>query len=221
MTDIYLSKAKIEEETEKPRERISVKQIRKMIGHTGSDALLTSYSTFPAKICFETQEETEAVVLFLRQHWVVNIPWKVMVIFFLALPSVFIFFPPYANLPAVYQFVVTISWYMFITGYALTRFMGWFFNIYIVTDERIVDVDFINIFFRKISTAKIDEIQDINVSSSGAIETLFGYGSVTIQTSAAIPEFDFMYVPHPDRVGKILNHLIEHEDQEKLEGRIK
>jgi hypothetical protein len=99
--------------------------------------------------------------------------------------------------------------------------MGWFFNIYILTDERIVDVDFKNIFFRRISTAKIEEIQDVNIQSSGSFETFFGYGSLFIQTAAEVSEFDFLYVPNPDKVGKILNQLIDLEEQEKIEGRVK
>ena len=122
----------------------------------------------------------------------------------LTLPSIFAFFPPYAGLPAGYQFVITTGWYMFVMGFALAKFMGWFFNIYIVTDERIVDVDFLNIFFRRISTAKIEEIQDVSVTSSGAMETFFGYGNVFIQTAAEVSQFEFLAVPRPDVVGKIL-----------------
>jgi membrane protein YdbS with pleckstrin-like domain len=221
MADIFVSKEKVKAAIGEVKERLSLTQIRKLVGKEGSDSLFSSYATFPAKVCFETQDDDEAVILFLRQHLIVNIPWVILSIFFLTLPSVFIFFPPFANLPTTYQFVVPLLWYLFVFGYSLSQFMGWFFNIYIVTDERIVDVDFINIFFRKISTAKIDEIQDVNVQASGAIETFFGYGSLFIQTSSAVPEFEFVAIPHPDRVGKILNQLIDHEEQEKIEGRVK
>ncbi len=202
-------------------ERKSVTQIKSMIGRLGSDNLFTSLSTFPTKICFQTQDDQEAIVLFMRQHFIVNVPWLTLSLFLLTLPSVFIFFPPYAMLTTGFQFVVTLGWYLFVVGYMLAKLMGWFFNIYIVTDERIVDVDFKNIFFRKISTTKIEEIEDVNVQSSGAFETFFGYGTVYIQTAAEVPEFEFLAIPSPDRVGKILNQLIDHEEQEKIEGRVK
>ena len=221
MADIYIGKEKAKELVKEVKERLSISQIRKLIGTQGRDFLLTSYSTFPTKVCFETQDDEEAVILFLRQHPIVTIPWIVLTIFLLTLPSVFSFFPPFASLPAMYQFVMTLAWYLFVFGYGLAKFMGWFFNIYIVTDERIVDVDFINIFFRKISTAKIDEIQDVNIQSSGALETFFGYGSLFIQTASAVPEFEFLSIPAPDRAGKILTQLIDHEEQEKIEGRVK
>lgn len=222
MPDVYVvQKSEKAKFMEKKPERKSVTQLKKIVGAMGGDSLFTSFASFPKHICFQTQEDEEAIVLFMRQHFLVNLPWIVLSIFMLTLPSVFAFFPPYAALPTGMQFVVSLGWYLFVSGYTLAKLMGWFFNIYIVTDERIVDVDFKNIFFRKISTAKIEEIQDINVQSSGAFETFFGYGSVFVQTAAEVPEFEFVAIPHPDRVGKILNQLIDHEEQEKIEGRVK
>jgi membrane protein YdbS with pleckstrin-like domain len=197
-------------------ERQSVTEMRQLIGQKGHDSFLTSFSTFPAKVCFETQEDEESIILFLRQHPIVTVPWIFLSIFMLTLPSVFIFFPPYVNLPGHYQIIVNLGWYLFVVGYALSRFMSWFFNIYIVTDERVVDVDFDNILFRKVSTAKIDEIQDVNITSSGALETFFGYGNVFIQTAAEVSEFNFLKVPKPDQVGKILNQLTDQEEQAKI-----
>lgn len=212
MAEIYSAKEKIRE---------SVSALRKLVGKMGSDNLLTSFASFPSKMSFETQDDDEEVILFLRQHPIVNVKWAVIAILMLTLPSVFGFFPPYTTLPANFQFVVTMGWYMFVFGYTLAKFMGWFFNIYILTDERVVDIDFQNIFFRKISTAKIEEIQDVNIQSSGSFETFFGYGSVFIQTAAEVSQFEFMYVPNPDRVGKIINQMIDQEEQEKFEGRVK
>lgn len=203
------------------KERRSITELKKAIEVMGARHLFTSFATFPPSICFETQDEGESVVMFLRQHPIVNVPWVIVAIFMLTLPSVFGFFPPFANLPATYQFVLTMGWFLFVFGFVLAKFMGWFFNIYIVTDERIVDVDFLNIFFRKVSTAKIEEIQDVNVTSSGAVETFFGYGNVFIQTAAEVSQFEFLAVPKPDVVAKILNRMIDMEEQEKIEGRVK
>ncbi|MFH2085915.1 MAG: PH domain-containing protein [bacterium] len=221
MAEIYKAQEKVNGVVAGVKKNLSTDAIRKVVGKMGNDNLFTSFASFPNKVNFETQDDNEEVILFMRQHPIVNVKWILMTILMLTLPSVFSFFPPYANLPANYQFVMTVGWYLFVFGYTLAKFMGWFFNIYILTDERVVDVDFENIFFRKISTAKTEEIQDVNVQSSGAFETFFGYGSVFIQTAAEVSQFDFLYVPNPDKVGKILNQLIDAEEQEKLEGRVK
>lgn len=227
MTEIYSrvkgKKATQPESGTTPRaaERVSVTHLKSIFKRTGSDGLFSSYATFPPHMYFETQEEGEEVVLFLRQHLIVNVPWMVLVLFALAIPSTFIFFPPYAAVPLAYQFVVSLIWYLFVAGFTLSKLMSWFFNIYIITDERVVDIDFINILYRKVSTAKIDEIQDVSVVSSGAFETFFNFGSVFIQTSAEVPEFEFTKIPKPDKVGAIINQMIDLEEQETLEKRVK
>ena len=197
-----------------------LQHIRDMMGAKGGESLLSSFSSFPTKVCFETQDENEQVILFLRQHPIVNVPWILLDIILLVIPPLFSFFPPYAMLPGTYQFVITMGWYLFVAGYTLAKFMGWFFNIYIITSERVVDVDFTDIFYRHISTARLDEIQDVTVVSSGAGETFFGYGSITIQTAAEIPEFAFESIPHPDVVGKTLNELIDLEHAEEQKGEV-
>ena len=117
--------------------------------------------------------------------------------------------------------MMSLIFYLFVVGVMLAKSMAWFFNIYIVTDERVVDVDFVNLFYRVISTAKIEEIQDLSIIQSGVWETFFGYGKVEIQTAAEVTQFEFDRVPHPDKVGSLLNQMIDMEEQEKLEGRVK
>ncbi len=202
-------------------ERVSVKQLRTILAKTGSDGLFTCYATFPPDTHFESQELGEVVILFLRQHLITNLPWVLIVTLALSIPSVFSFFPPFAALPTNYQFVLMVMWYLFVSGYTLAKLMGWFFNIYLLTDERIVDIDFINVLFRKVSTAKIEEIQDVSIEASGTFQTLFNYGSIFIQTAAEVPEFDFVNIPKPDKVGTVISQMIDQEEQEKIEGRVK
>lgn len=205
----------------KKKESVSIKRLREIVGQIGSDSFLTSFSSFPNKVCFETQDKDEQVILFMRQHPVVNVPWILMVILLLAIAPVWGYFPPYAELPGNYRLVIGMGYYLFVMGIALAKIMSWLFNIYIVTDERIVDVDFINLFYRVISTAKIEEIQDLSVIQSGMTETFFNYGRVEIQTAAEVTQFEFARVPHPDKVAKILNQMIDQEEQEKIEGRVR
>ena len=106
---------------------------------------LTSFAVNPDGIRFETQEEEERVILFLRQHLVVNAPWAVVAILLVFAPSVIL---PLLlrsvsfTIPPSYYLVGTLAWYLATIGFVLTNFLHWFFNIYIVTNERIVDIDF-------------------------------------------------------------------------------
>lgn len=110
---------------------------------------------------------------------------------------------------------------MFTVAFILEQFLGWYFNVNVVTDERIFDVDFANLVYREITDANIDQIQDVTVTIGGVLRTMINYGDVLIQTAAEIPQIDFRGVPKPDTVAKILRELRVEEEQEKIEGRVR
>ena len=201
--------------------RKSVKQLLQTIQPTPKTSFFTSFAAFPKHICFETQEEGEAVVLFLRQHPIVNLGWFTTSLVLAILPLFFEFFPPYTSLPSRFHFIILLAWYLVLFGFVLAKTMSWFYNIFILTDERMIDVDFLNLFSRVISDAKIDHIQDINSEMSGVWQTFFNYGTIFVQTAGESPQFSFQNIPQPDKVVEILNQLVDLEEQEKLEGRVK
>jgi len=103
--------------------------------------------------------------------------------------------------------------------YYRESFLNWFFNVCIITDERIFDVDFLNLVYREISEANVDQIQDVTVRMGGVIRTVFNYGDVLIQTASEVPRIEFSSVSKPDLVAKVLRELRVEEEQEKIEGR--
>jgi len=86
--------------------------------------------------------------------------------------------------------------------------------VYIITDERIIDVDFNSLLFKNVAYAKIDNIEDITATTAGALGSIFDYGTVRIQTAGAISEFEFVSVPQPSKVVSFLNELLIEEEQE-------
>jgi hypothetical protein len=181
---------------------------------------LKSYITKPNKIAFELQDRDEKIILILRQHPVTQLKSILLLIFgFFIVPYLLTLSGLIAFLPSQFQ----LSFYLFtiilFAGAVLRCFLLWFFNVYIITDERIIDVDFLSMIYKNISTAKTENIQDVTKKSSGIMATIFDYGTILIQTSASKNEFEFDHVPHPARVAKLLNELILEEEREKIEGR--
>ena len=178
---------------------------------------LTCFAVNPDGIRFETQEEEEKVILFLRQHIIVNVGWVLITLILLVapmglIPFVLQSFPfPLANHPG-YVVVGMAFWYVATFGFALASFIHWFFNIYIVTNERIVDIDFIHLLFKQFSQAEISKIQDISYSTGGIFATVFDYGNVLIETAGEFPNLEFASVPHPEKVVEAIR---------SLEGKIK
>ena len=186
-----------------------------------SGGKLAAFCPKPEHVTFEIQHDDEPILLLLRQHPITNLGWIVTVMFLLALPLLLRFIGFYDWLPATFQFVTMLGWYTIIIGYGLEKFLMWFFNIYIVTDERVIDVDFYNLLFKRISEAKLENIEDITFSNSGILQSIIDYGEVRIQTAAEIPQIEFENVPHPEKVAKFLSEMLLQEEQEKLEGRVR
>jgi len=181
---------------------------------------LAAFSILPQRISFETQEMKEEIVLLLRKHWVTNVPWLAIVLLMILAPLGLRVFPLLSFLPLRFQFMTIVMWYMLTLAYVLESFLSWYFNVYIITDERLIDVDFYSLIYKRISEAKIDRIQDVSYSQGGIVQALLNFGTVTVQTAAETPEFELESVPQPARITKVLNQLVLQEEQEALEGRV-
>lgn len=192
---------------------------KQLAGHTSNP--LASFCYLPSHTKFMGTDDQEKIILLLRKHPITNLPWVIVAIIMLFLPILVIFTAPVELFPLNMLVVMLLFWYLVTFVFIFEEFLSWFFNVYIVTDERIFDVDFHNIVYREITDANLDQIQDVTVTVGSVIRTLFDYGEVTIQTAAQIPQLTFEAVPSPDQVAQVLRELRVEEEIEKIEGRVR
>jgi hypothetical protein len=182
---------------------------------------LASFVIRPPGAKFINQHSKEKILLVLRQHPIVNVKWILITIILLLAPFlIFPLLPIFSFVPGRFQFFAMIGWYLLVSAYVIESFLYWYYNIYIITDERIVDIDFISLIYRQVSEAKIDKVEDVTASTAGVFAGVFNYGNVNIQTAAEKREFEFLSVPQPAKVTKLLNELILEEERERIEGRV-
>lgn len=180
---------------------------------------LAAFSVHPSKVRFETQADQEVIILLLRQHVVTLVPWVLL--------FVLMFFVPFwlpiiirllaidtSPIPIGFQLVGVLIWYLITFGLGFQSFLYWYFNVYIVTDERVIDIDFLSLMYKRVSDAPIAKIQDVTYSMGGLVRAIFDYGDVTVQTAGELPNFDFLAVPHPDKVAKVISDLMQKEENE-------
>lgn len=191
----------------------------KLAGHSHNP--LSAYCYYPDHVRFINEDPEEKVILLLRKHPVTNVSWILLVFIMAMAPSFLPLFSFFELLPWGFQMIFILIWYLVVFTIALEQFLSWFFHVNIVTDERIIEVDFVNLFYREITDANIDQIQDVTVEVGGAIRTFLHYGDVVIQTAAEVPKIEFEDIPAPDKVSKILRELRLEEEKEKLEGRVR
>ncbi len=181
---------------------------------------LAAFMVRPKKLRFATQESEEAVLLLLRKHWITNVPWILLVVGMVIAPAFSsVILPNLGWLPARFEFMAVVLWYLLTLAVVVENFLDWYFNVYIVTDERIVDIDFYSLIYKKISDMQIYRIQDITVTQGGVVRALFDFGTVLIQTAGETEEFDFVDVPHPELVSKFLNEMLAEEENELMNRR--
>jgi uncharacterized membrane protein YdbT with pleckstrin-like domain len=194
-------------------------QLKATPGHTKNP--LAAYCYYPHQVAFSHMDDEEIVILLLRRHAVTNVPWIVAAVLMFLAPLLIDLTHLLSFLPSNFQARALLVWYLITLAFAFEKFLVWFFNVNIVTDERIFDVDFHNLLYREITDANLDQVQDVTVRMGSFVRTIFNYGDVIIQTAGEVPRIEFSGVPYPDRVAKVLRDLRVEEEQEKHEGRVR
>lgn len=223
MPDIYVAKDK-EKKLEKPPTKPKLAEAKTVAEELKSQRTTNPFASLmirPKKVTFDTQEKKEKIILLARRHLITNLKWVLIAIGMILLPNIIFRLFPEVFSSFRFRTLALLIWYLLTFSYVFEQFLKWFFNVSIVTDERVVDIDFPTILYRDISSTKIDMVQDISVKMGGFIRSLFNFGDVYIQTAGEEREFVFEDIAQPERVIKILNQLILEEEQEKIEGRVR
>ena len=81
-------------------------------------------------------------------------------------------------------------------------------DIWIVTNQRIIDSYQQGFFNRSVSEVGLENIQDISIKIVGAIPTAFNYGDIEVQSAAAVDRFNFDHIPDPQGVKDVISKAI-------------
>lgn len=177
---------------------------------------MTSLSSFikdPRNTYYDGQDDNEHVLYVLRRSHLTNAGWAALILVMLIAPAFFIplllsaQFGGQALLTPIYIFVLSLSWYLAVFGIFLFNAFNWFFNVYIISDKKIVDFDFYGLTYKNIADAPITNIQDVTAKISGPINMVFNIGDVYVQTAAENREFDFGQIDDPGRVRDIISDM--------------
>lgn len=180
----------------------------------GKLGLFSTFTPLPRGIHFENQENEETIILIVRRHWITNVPWIITAIALSLFPvlilplllGVFSTALPFA-IPPAYVFVLIAFYYLILVQFVLIQYATWFYNIGVITNFRIVDVDFNTLMNRNITYTDLVDVVDVDVIQSGFIQTIFDYGNVLIQTEGLKANFEFGLVPKPNKVADVLSDL--------------
>lgn len=200
-----------------------VDAVKKLVDGGYQKSVWHSMTAMPTGVGFEAQNDDEEVILFLRSHPITNLHWIGLIAVMFFIPFFWIEFPLLSNISPMVGLSLTVFWYMGLAFFAFEQLLVWFYNVYIVTNERVIDVDFYGLLYKDVKTAQISRIEDVNYSQRGLFSSFFNYGNVTIETASeqrsdggaeGSGAFVFEAVADPNDVVKVLSELIEKNEDE-------
>ena len=168
--------------------------------------------------------DEQKIVLFVRKHWAAYLGQFIL--------SIFLFFFPLALLLVIYLNDKTIftglvlnlivlgasTYYLIISTFIFTSWLSFYYDIYIVTDESIIDVSQQGFFGRKIVQISLLRVQDVSSNIQGLFPTLFAYGNILIETAGEQTQnLLFEQVPNPQEISAKIIEL--HHKLIEVEGR--
>ena len=170
---------------------------------------------------FESQISGEQILLILRAHQITNLPWILLAAIIALLPLIFTALGIITQIDKLFQisgnlvFGFLVIYYLFIFAFVFQSFLTWYFNVYLVTNKRIVDTDFVPLFYQKISSCELGKIEDITASINGLLQSTFNFGDLELQTAGEKNEFKFVNIYNPENVQKVIEQAMENQNGNK------
>lgn len=180
-------------------------------------------AVYPPGVKFASQNHDERIFILIRQHVMTNIGWLFRTALLILLPLIIwlvidfliisfpVIFPQGADirsfLPDTIWIVLALIYYTTVFTYAFAKFLDWYFDVYLVTSERIIHTEFRIMTGKFISEAPLRNIQDVSQSIVGFFPSLFNYGDVVVQTAAEKGKFYFRSVPDPNWFRDVVTDL--------------
>ncbi|MBX4186937.1 MAG: PH domain-containing protein [Candidatus Doudnabacteria bacterium] len=164
---------------------------------------------------FPGQQENEEICLVVREHWMVFflrfLAWLMFVaILFFVDWFIGRYAPGLKNDPYVtYVNLFKSVYMMFLMLGLLIIWVIYYLNVQIITNERVVDIVQNSLLNRKVSELHLSRLEDVTAEVNGFLPTFLDYGNVYIQTAGETERFEFVRVPNPAAIEKLILDLYE------------
>jgi len=164
------------------------------------------------------QKSYENIVFVLRRHPFTFIPVIFLFIVLMLVP-VAIYFMLTSLYPEIFlNTELRVTFFLFGSLYFLStylffygRFIDFYLDIWIVTNDRIVDIEQHSLFHREITELDLYRIQDATATIQGFFATIFQYGDVFVKTASSNTNIIFRNIPHANHVREQLIRLADED----------
>lgn len=156
----------------------------------------------------------ESIYVFARPYFLAFLPWFIIGASLIILGVLFIFlvifgFPDILREPLGYNIfvVMTSAYFLLIIPFMTVAFIDFYYDLHIVTDRRLIDIDQNQLFSREVNELALEEVQDVTTRNNGIARSFFDFGDVIIETAGSQQKFEFNSVLHPREIASIILDL--------------
>lgn len=142
----------------------------------------------------------EKIITSVRKHWFVVLRTLIVFVILILIPPVTLTVLPLVTADFNTELIgnlVNFFFSLYLMALFLFLFLFWmdyYLDMWIITDQRIIDVEQVGLFRRTISEIPLIRVQDVTIEIHGIIETFLKFGTIRIQT-AGEREFTINNIP--------------------------
>jgi hypothetical protein len=163
----------------------------------------------------------EKIIKVARKHFFLLFKKILFLLLLMALPVAFFYVFILSNsslmqMPETYPVIVLFAsaFYLFIWLFFFFSFIDYYLDAWIITSERIINMEQDGFFSRTISEEKLFRVQDVTSEVKGFFPTVLGYGHVFVQTAGTKEYFHFENVSSPDKIRDMIIKLADGKKSE-------
>lgn len=164
------------------------------------------------------QKSYERIEYKLRRHPITFVPIFVLFVVLLSAPIGLYFllnalFPTIIYSTIGFPIIVLFGSSYYLSNYLFfyVQFIDYYLDVWIITNDRIVDIEQHGLFTKTITELDLFRIQDVTVEINGIFPTLFDYGNLTVQTASSNTHIIFYNIAHPNEIRRELIHLSDED----------
>lgn len=168
----------------------------------------------------------EQVVIETRKHWflflVELLPYVILAIVPFALPKIIQLVPPLAQYAAFFDFNMSYEraalgiWLLIAWTSAWGAFTKYFLDVWVLTTQRLVDVEQHRYFSREVSSVLLSRVQDVTTDITGIIPSLLGFGNINVQSAGATEKFHMRGIPRPTQMRDLIIKYVPEEPKQPV-----
>lgn len=91
-------------------------------------------------------------------------------------------------------------WWLFLWMGAFSVITKYFLTVWVITSHRIVDIEQLTFFSRKVSSFLLVRVQDVTTDVHGVLATLIGFGDINVETAGALEKFCMRGIRQPEHI---------------------